>query len=419
MNLSPNTEFRTAQTTTASTLEYLLAFCERLPKIPFAVAHRLEVATSVWLINAHGTAVADLLAPLEELSERLSQNTHVTIMGATLTLFEKQNNKPVVFQFSANQNELTNSIHLQKLDNCSSSKVAERLYEAAVDCFPPVSDVNPRMTNLPKDLQRFHLEQEKIFTQQRQALLEGNSKLQESIQAAHEAAETRVSEMRAAYDKRNAELEELHEGKLADLEKEKTELAKQKNDLDDRQRTHARRSHEKILADLVEKQRKFSISEETIKKRAGVTWVTIAALLIGLALIGVIVYTVLSGTPVTNIMWSMLVSGTVLTGSTLVYMTRWHGSWYQTHADMETNAQVYSQDFTRASWLMEFLFEWQKDNSDESLPPGFLNTLATGIFEGTKGRRADHPAAELLSKLTDVKVVEMDKKKVRIERDAN
>jgi hypothetical protein len=83
----------------------------------------------------------------------------------------------------------------------------------------------------------------------------------------------------------------------------------------------------------------------------------------------------------------------------LIYFIRWQDRWAQTHADEEFRLKRLELDSVRASWLVEVLLEWQRENKTE-IPAALIQKLGSGLFEQSAGRpEATHPFDDAVTAL--------------------
>lgn len=306
--------------------------------------------------------------------------------------------------FPANQLHGTLTVHgLTRISD------ANPLIETLFAHLPSFADIQPRIAGLPEELATFHREQETIFARREAALLEGHQKLSNAILEAEERANERIEAMRVRVEEERKEQEQAHQERQRQLEEERTAFEKQKAELDDRQRTHARRRHEELLRSVVEKYQTFNLSEATVGKRTATQRACCAAFAIAIALYATAAVWAWRAGSLQTIHWSMFATATLLFGSTLVFFIRWTDSWFRQHAEAETRAKYLEADFVRASWLVEMLFEWHKDNTNQPFPEEALKTLTAGLFERMASAPVDHPVNQLMASLGRLKSLEVSK----------
>lgn len=272
-----------------------------------------------------------------------------------------------------------------------------------------------RFAHLPQELANFHREQEAIFARREAALLEGYRKLNDAIADANTRADQRISTMQAEIEQQRHTLEETYQQRFKQFEEERAEFEKQRAEFDDRQRTHARRKHEELLREVIEKHGKFKISDETSRKRTSTSVTCYIVWAIAFLLyMGALALAWYDG-GMRSLHWSMLATATLLAGSTLVFYIRWSDAWFRRHAEIEIEARSLEADFIRASWLVEMMFEWQKESQGKPFPEDALRTLTAGLFERPAATVVDHPVSQLITSLGRIKSFEAGKGSIKAE----
>ncbi len=307
------------------------------------------------------------------------------------------------------------------VQNRSQGKEYEGIVAAFRSHFEAIDYTFERFQGLPEELAEFHRQQSKLFAEEKAELLQGHERLRDAIVEAEQRAQDRIKEAQESFAAKEAELDKAHQVRSKALEEDEERLNQKKKDLDDRERMHVRREHQKNLSAILQKHRSFSHSPRTNRKRWPIHAVCLVAMAAGATLyaIGMGWTASLDDAGVhiaTTRNLSLTITGALVFGSTLVYYLRWLNAWFRSHAQAEIAVQALDEDFTRAAWLVELLFEWSKDNQASPFPPEVLSSLSRGLFSVSRetDMQPDHPMAELIAHLPNVREVSQDKKGFRV-----
>jgi hypothetical protein len=203
-------------------------------------------------------------------------------------------------------------------------------------------------------------------------------------------------ESKAEREQQAAELQVKLEG----LQCREEELASEKKALDDRSSRHARRQHHKDLKKaLQDRSERFSLTEETIKKRWPVHVLFVVLVVAAGCLLGTLLWgEVRSG----DFSWYLLARVSVAMaafGAAIVYYIRWNDQWFRQHADEEFRLKRLDLDIDRASWVVEMAMEW-KEERGTAIPAELIDRLTRNLFQDVERRKAvRHPSQDLASLL--------------------
>ncbi|WP_417737299.1 hypothetical protein [Rosistilla oblonga] len=183
------------------------------------------------------------------------------------------------------------------------------------------------------------------------------------------------------YAAKASDLDEQHRERLLSIEKERELLEVEKARLDDRSSTHVRRElREKLKEILTDRQSKFSLSQDTSKRRRWVLvgYMVILACLAGLGGYFLWVESDSSGTP--NY-WNIGRQVAFALGFfvTAGFFVKWMHTWAQQHAEEEFRLKQLEIDLDRASWVVEMAFEWD-ESKQNPIPEKLLDTLSANLF---------------------------------------
>jgi hypothetical protein len=190
--------------------------------------------------------------------------------------------------------------------------------------------------------------------------------------------------------------EQQRQTKQEELQRREAALQARIEEHDARESKLVRRDLEKELKKLLDDFGKFSLSEDTTKKRIPVTKavVVMATLFLALAVVaGYAYFTTLNlhYLPATT-------AGLVGFSATMLFFVKWSDRWFREHADEELQSKRYRADMLRASWIAELAAEWVKDGKDA--PPELLEVFARNLFATLPDiGETEHPADALLGLL--------------------
>jgi len=203
-------------------------------------------------------------------------------------------------------------------------------------------------------------------------------------------------------------LDKTHEERIESINERQAELDEREKQLDDRDSKHARRQIRKDIKKIIEdRNQKFRLTSDTVRKRKPIHYITLTALTIVFSLF---VYTTIVST---NSIGS-LENASVLANLSLmikpitfaiflttliVFYIRWNNQWFQQHAKEEFRLKRFDLDVDRASWVVEMAMEWQEEKGKE-IPIELIQKLTNNLFteEGQKNVQL-HPADKFVSSL--------------------
>lgn len=201
-------------------------------------------------------------------------------------------------------------------------------------------------------------------------------------------------------------LEKQHSIKLDELTLERENLQKQKEALDDKSNTHARREIRRdILKEIKARQTEFSLTKGTNKLRAPVALgmvILIAFFIFMVIYTSVELFKVIQSDDMRKIILvtakQLLYSGGTV--GSIIFAIRWLNRWFELHMQSEFALKQFELDMERASWLVETNLEW-KDSKGTTMPTDLLKSLSKNLFENQqeKPESVSHPVDQLASAL--------------------
>lgn len=233
-------------------------------------------------------------------------------------------------------------------------------------------------------------------------------------QIGEEAATVRAR-LEAEYVNRERELRSLLEQERLAFQQEKDEisraferreqgLAQRAEEMDMLEARAARRRDRQDLARrITENLQKFTLTDDTTRKRLPIHIISICLLLL---LTGFTIYNMftLSSALVerteSQLLWAQGVRsllGGVALASTAVFYVRWTNHWFERHANAEFRLKRMALDVDRANWVVEMALEWKDEKGTEA--PGILvDRLTADLFEDeAKSGGVVHPSEQLAS----------------------
>lgn len=195
--------------------------------------------------------------------------------------------------------------------------------------------------------------------------------------------EKRIAEREKQLDDRNAKA-------LEEIAKQRSAVEAQRQELDDRNATHARRQHQADIDKIFESLGKeFGVTKGTTDKGYFVLGVTIAAIILSSVVAGIFLYNAFDVPegdgylPVVKLVGNSIkaVVFTAVTISLIVFLIRWLNDWFKKHADEEFRLKRLRLDLKRAIWFVETAREWTTTKDGAPMPAEIVNRLLTGLFE--------------------------------------
>lgn len=221
----------------------------------------------------------------------------------------------------------------------------------------------------------------------------------------HELANHRLR-LDAEHSKRQIEQDEAHSLQLADLAAERESILKQKQALDDKSNTHARREIRKdILREIKSRQTVFSLTHGTNSLRKPIAGGMILLITFFSAMTFFSsweLYSQFQTADTRHLIIATLkqVGFTAGTVGSILFAIRWMNRWFELHMNSEFALKQLELDMERASWLVETSLEW-KEVKGAGMPPELLNALSKNLFESHQEAVESlvHPADQLASAL--------------------
>jgi hypothetical protein len=270
-------------------------------------------------------------------------------------------------------------------------------------------------------------------------LIRGGTEFRKKLEEDHDA---RVKSNAALLNRKQEELEQIHQHRTAELALQKLALEEKLKHIDDRDNTHARRKiRDEMLDEVKQRVSKFGVSESTENKRRPVAIGMGALALAFVALLGWTAYeiylmnqqyfSILEGmrnlstwgidkikasgfspeviakataadADRTQLYWLWLrfalFSGFLV--ATILYYVKWQNRWADQHSSLEFQLRLFQLDVSRANWVLESCLEWQKE-TDSAVPGELLNSITRNLFVNSyaEPEQVIHPADELASAL--------------------
>ena len=187
------------------------------------------------------------------------------------------------------------------------------------------------------------------------------------------------------------------------LEAEKKKLEQRRQELNDKDNTHARREiRQDIIKEIKSRQKEFGLTEGTVKLRQPIFYAMIALIVVfalGAGSTGLeLTRTDLTGAPFYILIAKQAVYTFGAVGSILFFI-RWLNRWFEQHSVAEFHLKQFELDMERASWLVETSLEW-KDAKGTAMPPELMQSLSTNLFSNRdEVEQVVHPADQLASAL--------------------
>lgn len=187
------------------------------------------------------------------------------------------------------------------------------------------------------------------------------------------------------------------------LEAEKKKLELRRQELNDKDNTHARREiRQDIIKEIKSRQKEFSLTQGTVKLRQPIFYAMIALIMVfalGAGSTGLeLTRADLTGAPFYILIAKQAVYTFGAVGSILFFI-RWLNRWFEQHSVAEFHLKQFELDMERASWLVETSLEW-KDAKGTAMPPELMQSLSTNLFSNRdEVEQVVHPADQLASAL--------------------
>lgn len=197
-------------------------------------------------------------------------------------------------------------------------------------------------------------------------------------------AQAARKEQDRAHQERVTLLEKQYQDKASELEQRAAELGERAKQLDDRDNTHARRAlHKSLKEEFQKRSTNFALTKDTSRKRLPVAGAfgflgLVTAIIVGFALWGTM-HALPVGVPFWMPLLRLGMSLAAFTAAVIFYV-RWQDRWSDAHAEEEFRLKRLDLDVDRASWLVEVMLEWQRENQGE-MPSELLEQLSAGLFE--------------------------------------
>lgn len=202
---------------------------------------------------------------------------------------------------------------------------------------------------------------------------------------------------------RTKALNEEQSNKNEALKSEVDELEKRRQELDDKDNTHARREIRKdILQEIKSRQKEFKLTDGTVGLRKPI-FVSMVLLIIvfitGALFTGAeLLVKGLNGNEfiIAVIKQALYSAGAV---GSLIFFIRWMNRWLEQHSQTEFHLKQFELDMERASWLVETSLEWN-DAKGTTMPLELMKSLSANLFnDKSEIEHIVHPADQLASAL--------------------
>jgi hypothetical protein len=210
------------------------------------------------------------------------------------------------------------------------------------------------------------------------------------------------------------------------LKSESDELEKRRQELDDKDNTHARREIRKdILQEIKNRQKEFKLTDGTVSLRKPIfvsMLILVTIFITGSLFTGLELFVKdLTGNEFIISVVKQVFYSAGAVGS-LIFFIRWMNRWLEQHSQTEFHLKQFELDMERASWLVETSLEWN-DAKGTIMPPELMESLSANLFnDKSEIEHVIHPADQLASALfgsassiklkTGDSLVEIDPKKL-------
>jgi hypothetical protein len=249
--------------------------------------------------------------------------------------------------------------------------------------YQPVAAQVVNTEALAPELRQLYIEQADSFAKQQETLRRAH---QDLLRFSED--ERRKTSLLIDETKRNASSEiEAAYVKIADresgLERARSDLLKEREELNDRAARHARRHNQNAFLEQLK-----TLSTEGMKYTASAESRRVPVYVLGglLASAGVALYAFAFGNFVKGTAQSVYFYPPMITGAAfflagLIVLIRFSQRWAAATETEERRAHHTALDFQRAAWVVELLFEWRKENPNQPFPDAVLQTLSSGLFQ--------------------------------------
>ncbi len=230
-----------------------------------------------------------------------------------------------------------------------------------------------------------------------QRLIENNQAYRNKVDEEYSNNNIKIKE---EYDiKENKLKDELEEERKLLKDKEE-ELNKKLKEFDDRSSKHVRREiRQDLKREIDDRNRKFSLTEDTIKKRKIIHIIFVFFILCLCSLIVYTIYEINSFKDEYTLYYNIRLVFSVLGfAATTVYYIRWNDNWFKRHADEEFNIKRFQLDIDRASWVVEMAMEW-KDEKGSEIPKELIDRLTVNLFQSNTSTKITHPTEDVLNRV--------------------
>ncbi|MFO7581466.1 hypothetical protein [Guyparkeria sp.] len=237
-----------------------------------------------------------------------------------------------------------------------------------------------------------------------------NERLVEESLEFRNAVERRYEEKQESLEAEFDERKEQEEARISQewerVEAKLSAVEREKEDLDSRNNTHARRQLRKDLLDEIKRrQEKFELTEGTKKLRIpiGVAMAALAIFFGFMAIYSAIdLFGVRAGLSAADswlLVFKQLAYSVGFVASVVFYI-KWQNKWFERHSNAEFELKQLELDMERASWLVETSLEWNNEKGD-SIPQALLESLSKNLFATKEDGQEDvvHPSDQLASAL--------------------
>ncbi|MBR0661696.1 AAA family ATPase [Neoroseomonas oryzicola] len=214
------------------------------------------------------------------------------------------------------------------------------------------------------------------------------------------------------YYKKTVQLSEDERTLRDAIKNEADALEAQRQALDDRNNTHARREiRQNLKKQLNSYKEHFRLTKQTRSLR----WPIHFAVILGVGLSSLGVFWTLSQNIPEGDYWARAIFSvksaafSFFAAGLVIWYLKWLTKWSDRHADAEFHLRQLELDIDRASWLVETSFEW-KSSQDSPIPNQLLDALSRNLFsDATRSEMpdqspADHLASTLLGEASRLKL---------------
>ena len=275
-----------------------------------------------------------------------------------------------------------------------------RLIKRIREEFKPV-DQRDFLDYLKEEDRSFYHAREKSSRDLKKLLEESFQKLYELTTIRSEQVESERRKLYSEHEQRQNELKVEYAGRMKEIAARESELAKLKDELDDRQSMHVRRELLKEMRDILsERAKKFELTQETQRRRLPTFVGYLFVMLLLATVTGFFIFWDFKSTSGTGQLSGWLIARQIVFGASFAAVTafflKWTSQWASRHAEEEFGLKRLELDILRASWVVEHALEWQALKEGE-IPKDLIDRLSSHLFSSKSSKEDGATASETLA----------------------